>query len=165
MSTTDNVPTGSEGEEPRTPTTVSKIRRTPVMITRENKQILDYILKGATHEQIMKWIGLNEKNYWKRIATIRKRDMELTKAEQTPEAHAFLYKRTQQKFYHLESLTMQIAESKYERAGDRIEAMKFLRQLALDQYSLCMYGPHYFLTSNQKAAASNIDDDDDKGAK
>ena len=85
--------------------------------------------------------------------------MELTKAEQTPEAHAFLYKRTQQKFYHLESLTMQIAESKYERAADRIEAMKFLRQLALDQYSLCMYGPHYFLTSNQKAAAITGDDD------
>jgi hypothetical protein len=38
--------------------------------------ILDYILKGATHGQIMKWIGLNEKNYWKRIAAIRKRDVE-----------------------------------------------------------------------------------------
>jgi hypothetical protein len=35
----------------------------------------------------MKWVGLNEKNYWKRIAAIRKMDMELTKAEQTPEAH------------------------------------------------------------------------------
>ena len=169
MSTTDNVPTGSEGEEPRTPTdngNNSRKRRTPVMITRENKQILDYILKGASHEQIMKWIGLNEKNYWKRIAAIRKRDMELTKAEQTPEAHAFLYKRTQQKFYHLESMAIQIAESKYERAGDRIEAMKFLRQLTIDQYSIFIYGPHYFLTSNQGqgAPAINVDDvDDDLG--
>ena len=59
------------------------------MIARENQQILDYIVKGATHEQIMKWIGLKEKNYWKRIAAIRKRDLELTKAEQTPEAQAF----------------------------------------------------------------------------
>ena len=50
------------------------------MIARENKQILDYIVKGATHEQIMKWVGLSEKNYWKRIAAIRKMDMELTKS-------------------------------------------------------------------------------------
>ena len=81
----------------------------------------------------MKWIGLKEKNYWKRIAAIRKRDMELTKAEQTPEAHAFLYKRTEQKFYYLESMTIQIAESKDEQAKDKIEAMQFLRQLYLDQ--------------------------------
>ena len=39
--------------------------------------------------------------------------MELAKAEQTPEAHAFLYKRTEEKFYHLESMTIQIAESKH----------------------------------------------------
>jgi hypothetical protein len=52
-------------------------RRTNFMIARENKQILDYIIGGATHDQIRKWIGLNEKNYWKRIAAIRK------KAEQT----------------------------------------------------------------------------------
>ena len=58
------------------------------MIARENQLILDYFVKGATHEQIMKWIGLKEKNYWKRIAAIRKRDLELTKAEQTPEAQA-----------------------------------------------------------------------------
>ena len=49
----------------------------------------------------------------KRIAAIRKKDMELVKAEQTPEAHAFLYKRTEEKFYHLESMTIQIAESKH----------------------------------------------------
>jgi hypothetical protein len=42
----------------------------------------------------MKWIGLNEKNYWKRIAAIRKWDMELTKAEQTPEAHGKGQKRS-----------------------------------------------------------------------
>ena len=53
------------------------------MIARENQQILDYFVKGATLEQIMKWIGLKEKNYWKRIAAIRKRDMELTKAERS----------------------------------------------------------------------------------
>ena len=96
MSTTERtVPTTKK----RAKSTVSKIRRTRVMIARENKQILDYFVKGATHEQIMKWIGLKEKNYWKRIAAIRKRDLELTKAEQTPEAHAFLYKRMEQKFY------------------------------------------------------------------
>ena len=49
------------------------------MVALENKQILDYIIRGATHEQIMKWVSLSEKNYWKRIAAIRKRDMELTK--------------------------------------------------------------------------------------
>jgi hypothetical protein len=38
----------------------SRIRRTKAIIARENKQILDYIIKGATHEQIMKWIGLSE---------------------------------------------------------------------------------------------------------
>ena len=38
------------------------------MIAHENKQILDYIVKGAMHEQVMKWVGLGEKNYWKRIA-------------------------------------------------------------------------------------------------
>ena len=57
----------------------TRMRRTKVMVVLENKQILDYIVKGAMHEQIMKWIGLGEKNYWKRIAAIRKRDMELTK--------------------------------------------------------------------------------------
>lgn len=39
----------------------------------ENKQILDYLVKGATHDQIRKWIGHSERNYWKRIAAIRKR--------------------------------------------------------------------------------------------
>ena len=68
----------------------SRIRRTKVMIAHENKQILDYITKGAMHEQVMKRVGLGEKNYWKRIAAIKKRDMELTKAEQTPEAQSAL---------------------------------------------------------------------------
>ena len=98
----------------------SRIRRIKVMIACENQQILGYIVKGATHEQIMKWVGLGEKNYWKRLAAIRKRDMELTKAEQTPEAHAFLYKRTEEKFHYLEYLTMQIARSETEQARDRI---------------------------------------------
>ena len=78
------------------------------MMARENKQILDYIVKGATHEQVMKWVGLGEKNYWKRIAAIRKRDLEMTKAEQTPEAHAFLYRRTDEKLHSLEVMTMEI---------------------------------------------------------
>ena len=133
------------------------------MIARENQQILDYFVKGATHELIMKWIGLKEKNYWKRIAAIRKRDLELTKAEQTPEARAFLYKRMEQKFYHLESMTMQIAESKNEETRDRIEAMKFLRQLAVDQYSLCMWGASHFLTRPNQAIFSDDDDNDDQG--
>jgi hypothetical protein len=124
----------------------SKVRRTKVMISCENKQILDYIVRGATHKQIMKWVGLNEKNYWKRKAIIRKRDMELTRAEQTPEAHAFLYKRTEEKLHNLEAMTLQIAESETEQARDKIEAMRFLRQLFVDQYSLFMYGPSQFLT-------------------
>lgn len=78
------------------------ISRTKFMIAQENRQILDYIIGGATHDQIRKWVGLSEKNYWKRIAAIRKMDLELTKAEQTPEAHAFLYRPTDEKFHHLE---------------------------------------------------------------
>ena len=139
MSATENIP-----EE--VSKTSTRIRRTKVMIVNENKQILDYFVKGVTHEQIMKWIGLNEKNYWKRIAAIRKRDMELTKAEQTPEAHAFLYKRTEAKFHYLESMTVQIAESETEQTRDRIEAMRFLRRLYVDQYNLFLYGPSQFLT-------------------
>jgi hypothetical protein len=146
LSTTENIPTDDEEVK----SADERIRRTKLTIARENKQILDYIVKGVTHQDIMKWVGLNEKNYWKRIAAIRKRDMELTKAEQTPEAHAFLYKRTEEKFHNLESMTMQIIESKTEQARDRIEAMKFLRQLYLDQYSLFLYGPSQFLTRDAK---------------
>jgi hypothetical protein len=131
------------------------------MIARENQQILDYFVKGATHEQIMKWVGLKEKNYWKRIAAIKKRDMAISKAEQTPEAHAFLYKRTEEKFCHLETMTLQIAESETEEARDRIEAMKFLRQLYEDQYSLFMYGPSQFLRRKQPAINDNDNDDDE----
>ena len=153
MSATENIPK----EVNKTST---RIRRTKVMIVNENKQILDYFVKGATHEQIMKWIGLTEKNYWKRIAAIRKRDMELTKAEQTPEAHAFLYKRMEQKFHNLESMIMQITESKDEETRDRIEAMKFLRQLAVDQYSLGMWGASHFLTRPNHQAIFNDDNND-----
>jgi hypothetical protein len=42
-------------------------RRTKFMIAQENKQILDYIIGGATHDQIRKWIGFSEKNFWKWI--------------------------------------------------------------------------------------------------
>jgi hypothetical protein len=70
-------------------------RRTKFMIAQENKQILDYICAGQDHDQIRRRVGLSERNYWKRIAAIRKRDLELTKAQQTPEAHAFLYRYTE----------------------------------------------------------------------
>ena len=43
--------------------------------------------------------------------------MELTKAEQTPEAHVFLYTRTAAKFHTLEVMTMKIAETETEQAG------------------------------------------------
>jgi hypothetical protein len=105
----------------------------------------------------MKWVGLGEKNYWKRIAAIRKRDMELTIAEQTPEAHAFLYKRTEEKLNNLEAMTLQIAESEAEQARDRIEAMRFLRQLFVDQYSLFLYGPSQFLTKDIGAGGGRAD--------
>ncbi len=93
-------------------------RRTKFMIAQENKQILDYIIGGATHDQIRKWVGLNEKNYWKRIAATHKKDLELIKAEQTPEAHAFLYKRTDKKLHNLEVTTMRIVESKTAQTKD-----------------------------------------------
>ena len=89
----------------------------------------------------MKWVGLNEKNYWKRIQAIRERDLQLTISEQCPEAHAFLYKRTEEKFHFLEVMTMEIVESKSANARDRLSAMEFLRQLYEDEYSLFMFGP------------------------
>jgi hypothetical protein len=135
----------------------SRIRRTKVMIARENKQILDYIGKGATHEKIMKWIGLNDKNYWKRIAAIRKKDMELTKVEQTPEAHAFLYRRTYEKLHNLEVMTMEIVESKSVQPKDKLVAMEFLRQLYEDEYSLFLYGPSQFLTRDINGSSSMAD--------
>ena len=94
------------------------------MIVDENKQILDYFVKGGQINRFMKWIGLNEKNYWKPIAAIRKRDMELTKAEQT-RRHTHLYtKGTEGSFTDLESMTVQIGESETEQIRDRIEAMR-----------------------------------------
>jgi hypothetical protein len=45
-------------------------------------------------------------------------------------------------------MTLNIAESETEQVRDRIEAMRFLRQLYEDQYSLFMYGPSHFLTRN-----------------
>jgi hypothetical protein len=84
--------------------------------------------------------------------------MELTKAEQKPEAHAFLYKRTEAKFHYLESVTVQIAESETEQARDRIEAMRFLRQLYVDQYSLFLYGPSHFLTRELLSAKPFTDE-------
>jgi hypothetical protein len=80
--------------------------------------------------------------------------MELTKAEQTPKAHAFLYKRTEEKLHNLEAMTLQIAESENEQAKDRIEAMRFLRQLCVDQYSLFLYGPSQFLTRDISGSTS-----------
>ena len=122
-----------------------RIRRTKFTIAHENKQIIDYIVKGATHEQIMKWIGLSDKNYWKRIQAIRKRDLELTISETTPESHAFLYKRTEEKFHFLEVKTLEIVESKSVSARDKLSAMEFLRQIYEDEYSLFMFGPFQFL--------------------
>jgi hypothetical protein len=102
----------------------------------------------------MKWVGINEKNYWKRIAAIRKKDMELTKAEQTPEAHAFLYKRTEEKLHNLEVMTMEIVESDSTQTKDKLAAMEFLRQLYEDEYSLFLYGPSQFLTKDIRGSGS-----------
>jgi hypothetical protein len=65
----------------------------------------------------------------KRIQAIRERDLELTIAEQTPKSHAFLYKRTEEKFHNLEVMTMEIVESKSVSSRDRLSAMEFLRQI------------------------------------
>ena len=126
-------------------------RRTKFMVAQENKQILDYIISGATHEQIRKWIGLSKKNYRKRIAVIRKRDLELTKAEQTPEAHAFLYRRMDEKFHRLKVMTLQIADSKTAQVRDKLEAMRFLVQIYEDEFSLFLYGPLHFLVKDAGA--------------
>lgn len=106
----------------------------------------------------MKWVGLNEKNYWKRIAAIRKRDMEMTIAEQTPESHAFLYKRTEEKLHNLEAMTMEIVESKSVQPKDKLVAMEFLRQLYEDEYSLFLYGPSQFLTRDINGGSSGMAD-------
>ena len=53
-------------------------------------------------------------------------------------------------------MTVQIAESETEQTRDRIEAMRFLRQLYVDQYSLFLYGPSQFLTRD--ISGSNLVD-------
>ena len=93
----------------------------------------------------MKWVGLNEKNYWKRIQAIRERDLELTISEQTPESHAFIFKRTQEKIQNLEFLTMQIIQSMGEQTKDKLTAMDFLRRLYIDELSMFWHGAFNFL--------------------
>ena len=73
---------------------------------------------------------------------IRKRDLELTKAEQTPEAHAFMFKRTDEKLHHLELIATQFAESKTGSVRDRLEAMRFLLQRHDIITSVKNYCPH-----------------------
>jgi hypothetical protein len=51
-------------------------------------------------------------------------------------------------------MTLQIADSQTEQAKDRIEAMRFLRQLFVDQYSLFLYGPSQSLTRDISGAGS-----------
>ena len=68
----------------------------------------------------------------------------MTKAEQTPEAHAFLYKITDEKLHNLEVMSMEIVESKSVQPKDKLVAMEFLRQLYEDEYSLFLYGPSHF---------------------
>ena len=137
-------------------------RRTKFMIAQENKQILDYICKGYSHAEIRRMVNLQEKNYWKRIAAIRKLDLQITKAEQTPEAHAFLYKRTEEKLHHLEVMAMEIVESKSVQAKDKLVAMEFLRQLYEDEYSLFLYGPSQFLVKEPGAGTGNDNGGDKK---
>jgi hypothetical protein len=48
-------------------------RRTKFMIAQKNNQILDYIYAAQDHDQIRRRAGLSERNYWKRIAAVRKR--------------------------------------------------------------------------------------------
>jgi hypothetical protein len=122
------------------------------MIAQENKQILDAICAGQDHDQIRRRVGLSERNYWKRIAAIRKRDLELTKAEQTPEAHAFLYRRTDEKFHRLEVMALEIAESKTGTVRDRLDAMRFLVQIY--EMSLFLYGPSHFLVKDAASASA-----------
>jgi hypothetical protein len=122
-----------------------RLRRTRLTIAQENKLILDYLVKGYTHDQIRRFVGLNEKNYWKRIAAIRKRDLEITKKEQTPEAHAFMFQRTEEKLHNLEVMTMEMASDKRISVRDRIEAMHFLRQIYEDELAVFLSGPSDYL--------------------
>ena len=105
---------------------------------------------------------MQEKNYWKRIAAIRKQDYQITKAEQTPEAHAFLYKRTEEKLHRLEVMAMEIVESKSVQAKDKLAAMEFLRDLYTDEYSLFLYGRSQFLVMEPGAGTGNDNGGDKK---
>lgn len=66
-------------------------------------------------------------------------------AEQTPESHAFMFKRTQEKIQNLEYLTMQIIQSETEQTKDKLMAMDFVRRLYIDELSIFWNGPFKFL--------------------
>jgi hypothetical protein len=131
-----------------------RLRRTRLIIAQENKQILDYLVKGYTHDQIRRSVNLNEKNYWKRIAAIRKRDLEIVRREQTPESFAFAFKRTEEKLHNLEIIGMEMATDNRTSVRDRIEAMHFLRQIYEDELSIFLHGPSNYLVKEASSATS-----------
>jgi hypothetical protein len=82
----------------------------------------------------------------------------LTKAEQRSEAHAFLYKRTDEKLHKLEVMAMEIAKSKTVQARDQLEDMRFLRTLYEDELSLFWFGPSHLLVKDAGTGRSGSSD-------
>jgi hypothetical protein len=121
-------------------------RRTRYMIEQENKRILDYILAGASHTQVREFVGLSERQYWRRIKQIQLQDIEILEQKQTRESRAFLIERTIEKLQAYQQGALAMATNKGLKATDRIAAYQLLRQLAADEYSLEIYGASHLLT-------------------
>ena len=132
-------------------------RRTKFMIEQENNKILEYYKSGLSHRQIIDIVGLSSRQYWKRIAKISERDMEILLLEQTKESRAFLYQRMMDKLQSYELQAQAIAHNKANKTTDRLAAFHLLRQLAADEYSLATYGPSSFIIPelNDKLVGGN----------
>ena len=123
----------------------TRMRRTRFMIEEENNRILDYYRAGASHKQIQSFIGLSERQYWRRVKQIQYKDMKLLTEKQTEESRAWLHERMLEKLQAYEQGAMAIASNKTYKPSDRIAAYQLARQLAADQYSLEKYGVSSFI--------------------
>lgn len=120
-------------------------RRTPFMIQQENDRILEYYKAGASHKQIRSFIGISERQYWKRIHQIQIQDIDALAKKQSEESKAFLHERMLEKLQAYEQGALSIATNKTYKATERIAAYQLARQLAIDQYSLEKYGVSSFI--------------------
>lgn len=120
-------------------------RRTKFMIEQENDRILEYYKAGASHKQIMQFVNLSERQYWRRVKQIQLKDIEICLHKQTKESRAFLHQRMIEKLQAYQQGATSIAMNKAFKPTDRLAAFQLLRQLAADEYSLETYGPASFL--------------------